>query len=349
MSAFATNLPAFETFLRKAKDNPSLEMAPGRSMSNMRFIPRNFLNEERLDPLRIATYAATITTSGPVSFREWSERHNLYLLKHVFCTPRSGHDFRFIPRNDPTVCPETFIAPLATAALETTDFDTFLVRVVPVSDLEFLSGEREEHIFNMGEQVLADGSHRSLAWYELSRILTKAYTSRECKHRPTFAAFYEDFLTDLRDPVNADWPNRLRDRLGLYHINQWLPGGLPRRVFLFRYRVKEIPRHPGEADRRPIAVPVVLDGRLFEAFCPAPQELDRGRMLNLEDGAADEPAREVLHLFMPLEVEHLFRLGFVTKPVPENLAIARRDHLVWLELLSGRTGYGSGTDADILT
>jgi hypothetical protein len=348
MSVFASDLPEFDAFLSKAKDDKTLAMASGRGLPNTRFIPRNFLNEERLDSARIRSYSDALTTSGPMSFSEWSTRHNRYLLKNIFCSPGAGHDFRFVSRDDPKVCPETFRARLATTSLNKTDFDTFLIRIVPVADIEFLSGERGKDIFSLGEKWAADPTAGNPAAAELSRIFANAYISRHCKHRPAFAAFYEDFLDELRDPANTDWPNRLRDRLGLYHLNQWLAGGLPLPVFLFRYRVKEIPRHPGEADRRPIAIPVVIDSKLFEAFCPAPLELDRGRMLNLEHGADKEPARELLHLFMRMQVEHLFRVGYVTKPVPEDLSSARRDHLLWLELLSGRDGYGSATDADLL-
>lgn len=347
MSAFATAAPAFEKFLASVKDDPALAPGSGGSLENTRFIPRNFLNEERLDPSRVATYAAELPSGGPGTFGEWITAHNNYLGRHVFLKPPALHDYRSVARNNPAVCPETFSAPLALVSFQGTDLDTNFIRLVSVADIAWLSKESEDYIYSLGEEVIADSRENNPARQALSRILEEAYTGPDCQHRPVFAAFYEDFLDELRDPANTEWPNRLRDRLGLYHINQWQPGGLPRRVFLFRYAVRDIPRHPREADRRPIALPVVIDHRFSEAFCPAPRELDRGRMLNLEDGAVEEPAREALHLFMPLQVEHLFRVGEVTTPVPANLALARRDHLVWLQLLANRNDYATDTDADL--
>lgn len=340
MSAFSTAAPEFDKFLASVKDDPALAPGSGGSLENTRFIPRNFLLEERLDPSRALTYAAVLPLGGLGNFAEWTTAHNNYLDKHVFIKPPALHDYHSVARNNPAVCPETFRAPLALVTFQGTDFDTNLIRLVSVADIAWLSNESEDYVFSLGEEVIADSRENNPARRELSRILEEAYTGPTCQHRPVFAAFYEDFLEALRDPANTSWPNELRDRLGLYHINQWQPGGLPRRVFLFRYAVRDIPRHPGEADRRPIALPVVIDHRFSEAFCPAPRELNRGRMVNLEDRALEEPAREALHLFMPMQVQHVFRVGQVTSPVPEDLATARRDHLLWLQLLADRDDYG---------
>ena len=52
---------------------------------------------------------------------------------------------------------------------------------------------------------------------------------------------------------------------------------------------------------------------------------------------------------MPLEPKHLFRVGTVTKPVPDYLGPARRDHLLWLRLLSGREDYAAATDSGLFS
>lgn len=345
MSVFETTAPQFETFLKSVKDHPALALGRGGTAQNTRFIPRNFLLEEHLDPSRVASYATQLPPAGPRDFTEWDSAHKGYLLRHVFRAPPAVHDYRFVPRDNPAVCPETFRAPLVLVTLQRTDLDTAFIRLVSVADIAWFSREKEDRIFSLGEQAMADLREDNPARQELSRIFGEACSG--CQHRPVFAAFYEDFLDELRDPANIAWPNQLRDRLGLYQINQWRQGGLPRRVFLFLYAAKDIPRHPGEADRRPIAIPVVIDQELFEAFCSAPRELAQGRLLNLEDNAVKEPAREVLHLFMPLQIEHIFRVGQVTTPVPEDLAVARRNHLLWLQLLAARSDYASDTDADL--
>ena len=338
----------FEVFLKNAKDDTLLGAGRGGTAKNTCFIPRNFLIEERLEASRADSYADYLPSTGPGNFAEWNTAHNAYVSRNVFLSPPATHDYRVVERDDHDVCPETFRAPLALSAFQETDFDTKLIRMIPSTDIARLSRHSEDHIFSLGEQTLADPRHDSPAWRELSLILEEVFTGPLCQHRPVFAAFYEDFLNELREPSNPVWANRVRDRLGLYHINQWLPGGLPRRVFLFRYSVKDIPRHRGTAEQRPIALPVVIDQRLSEAFCPAPRELERGRCLNLEDGAHDTPAREVLHLFMPMQVEHLFRIGQVTTPVPEYLGPARGDHLLWLRLEADRDDYASETDRDLV-
>lgn len=209
-----------------------------------------------------------------------------------------------------------------------------------------LSGYNEDKIFALGEQIVLDTARYTTATDDLAIILEEAFLGPRCDHRPIFAAFYEDFLNELRDPADTNWPNKLRDRLGLYHINQWL-SPFPRRVFLFRYPVREIPRRQGGAADRPIALPTVLDHRFAEAFCPAPFELRQGQLVNLEANSKAQPAREVLHLFMPLEPKHLFHVGTVTSPVPDYLGPARHDHLIWLRLLCGREDYALSTDADL--
>lgn len=346
MPAFATVALGFESFLATAKDAAAL--APGRAGDprNTRFIPRNFLIDERIDSARAAQYASALPPGGPALFDEWNAAHNAYVEGHIFVKPPGSHDYHAVATDDPGVCADTFRSPLALTAFQGTDLDTDFIRMVAVSDIASLSGHDEDRIFALGEQIVRDPVRHITATDDLAIILEEAFLGPRCDHRPIFAAFYEDFLNELRDPADTNWPNKLRDRLGLYHINQWA-SPFPRRVFLFRYSVREIPRRQGDADRRPIALPAVLDHRLAEAFCPAPRELRQGQLVNLEANSKAEPAREVLHLFMPLEPKHLFRVGTVTSPVPDYLGPARRDHLIWLRLLSYRDDYAVATDADL--
>lgn len=118
-------------------------------------------------------------------------------------------------------------------------------------------------------------------------------------------------------------------------------------MFLFRYPVRVLPHRPGQAATRPIAVPVVIDHRLSEAFCPAPGGLDRGRVVNLDVAMNEEPAREVLHGLVVMEADHLFQVGSVTTPVPDDLAPPRRDHLLWVRIVAGRDDYAGATDGDL--
>jgi hypothetical protein len=346
MGVLATSAPEFESFLTRIKDDRGLGPVAGAAPQNARFIPRNFLLEERLEPDRVSSYGSFLPPGGPPGFHEWYTAHNQYLTERVFVRPAALHDYRLVDPSDPATCPETFRPGRALIPFSGTDLDVHLIRMVQVSDIAYLSGEDENKIFSWGQEIVAGDASSSPLPDQLQSTLEIAYS--RCDHRPLFAAFYEDFMDELREPADPSWPDRLRDRLGLYHFSQYQPRGLPRRVFLFRYPVRDLPRYRGERDHRPLAVPVVLDSKFSLAFCPAPRELDRGRVVNLRAGASDEPAREVMHLFMPMRVEHLFRAGEVTTPVPDFLAAARKDHLIWLQLLSDKGDYGYGTDADLL-
>src|SRR5947209_6688524 len=136
MSAWTT-VPRFADFLAKAKDDHALNSRGSGAPQNAHFIPRNFLLEERLDASRVASYAAELS-AGPASFAEWDEAHKRYLERHVFVRPPAIHDYRRIERANPRVCPETFRAALALLAFQGTDFDTYLIRLVPVADLAWL-------------------------------------------------------------------------------------------------------------------------------------------------------------------------------------------------------------------
>lgn len=346
MSAFSA-APQFEAFLKNAANAPALAPTAGEDPANTRFIPRNFLIDERIDPARAANYAGSLPAAGPVSFADWTAAHSQYIDERVFIKLPAGHDHQSIATDDPSVCPETFRAPLALRAFGDTDLDVHFIRMEAVDNLAWRSGKTENEIFALGEQVVADPRPSNPAHDALAMILEEAFQGPNCDHRPVFAAFYEDFQEELRDPAALDWPNQLRDRLGLYHISQWY-APFPRRVFLFRYAVRDIPRRKGDPGHRPIALPGVLDHRMAAAFCPAPRELSEGQLVNLQAGAPKEPCREVLHLSMPQQAQHLFRVGAVTTPVPSCLGPARRDHLVWLRLLSQREDYAAATDADLL-
>jgi hypothetical protein len=166
-----------------------------------------------------------------------------------------------------------------------------------------------------------------------------------CDLRPAFVTFHaehEDLLGKTPAEDVPGWANILRDRLGLYHVRS---SGEPEPILVFRYRVGDVPELRGIGERRPLAVPTVLDGSLSEAFCPAPAAESSGRVLDLS--AADrEPASEVLHPYRHLEAREIFRVGEVTEGVPEDLAKARRAHL--LRLRESYPEYASPVDADLL-
>jgi len=354
MSAFETNAPLFEKFLKSIKDLPA---DGGGSQRNAHFIARNFLLEEHLDPLRVASYVAQLAGRAPRDLDEWRAMHDRpagYLGKHVFLRPEGVHDHRYVNPTDPAVCPETFRAPLALIGSEI-DLDTPLIRLVAVDYIatsaiatsgSIMSARRRtKEVFDLGKRVVADPSDVA-AQSELQSIFDDSFTDAD--YRPVFAAFRQDVSEELQDVKDPLWANKLRNQLGLFHIRQLHPPGLPRSVFLFAYNMRDVPQVKGEADRRPLAVPAVLDQRLCEAFCPAPLGKQSGWIMNLIPGGNSDPVREVLHPRMPLQVKHLIRVGEVTEPVSEDLSRARGDHLFLLRILTERDDYGADTDSDLL-
>src|SRR5205807_2051892 len=122
VSIFSTAAPQFHALLTGLKDN--------RALGNARFIARNFLLEERIDPLRLDSYVNDLRKNWPTNFGEWNRQHHGY-LKKVFVTPAATHDYHSVPKSDPDTCPETFRGELALLTFQATDLDTELIRLVP--------------------------------------------------------------------------------------------------------------------------------------------------------------------------------------------------------------------------
>lgn len=345
VGALDTALPHLVAFLRTAKDRRDLASNPLGESANARFIPRNFLLDERMDPERLPGYAGALGPRAVWSLPDWDAAHKHYLDQFVFVKPLAGDDLGSLRLDNPRTCPETFRSAPALATFQSTDRQTHLLRLVPVRDLAHLANADPAAVWTLAQAWVGQPDDSNPLREPLARVLDEAATGPRCDHRPVFAAFYEDLAADLHE---TDWADRMRDRLGLYHVSQMYPRGLPARVLLFRYPVEDLPRRRGERDTRLIAVPSVLDHGLSVAFCPAPRELTRGRVVDLRAGGHAEPVREVLHPFIPFEVRHLVDVGEVTRAVPEILDNARRDHLVWLQLLAGRDDYASETDGDLL-
>ncbi|MFY9821583.1 MAG: hypothetical protein WAM82_09375 [Thermoanaerobaculia bacterium] len=202
----------------------------------------------------------------------------------------------------------------------------------------------ESDLVARATEVLASGDRGSAAWQDLAAYL--GFWSSRLDLRPTYATFWED-QRDLFEKHRPDWADALRDRLGLLHLNPGLRGEIP--ILVFRYPVREVPKHVQVRDGRPLAAPTVLDGELCEAFCPAPKGEIFGRVVDLS-APFNEPSREVVHPFFPYRVEHLFRVGTVRRAVPTSLREARKTHLLAVQTLCSRADYAMGTDGgDLLT
>jgi len=155
--------------------------------------------------------------------------------------------------------------------------------------------------------------------------------------RPAFATLKSAVVDDLDQP---NWPERLRDRLGLAHYKATFG---PEPVALMEYRVEEVveaARRAGSACA--MTAPTVLDSGPWPHFFPAPTELDCGRTMAMFEIDSDENlVIELLHMRLTYQREHIVKLGEIRSPArPVALARLRNHHLTALRLASGRYDYG---------
>lgn len=190
---------------------------------------------------------------------------------------------------------------------------------------------------------------------ELERAVTNrddAILTRVCDawnkkrdRRPAFATT-EIAVGDLLEGIEADWPHALRDNLGLGSFSP-VPGSPPVPVLLLRYTVGEV-MHDRQAGANGFAIPTVIDGRLNPFFFPTPKpkpgseaaQYEVGRSVNMAQVAIQSDYKmglELVHSFVTYRPEHIWRMGYISRPLTGDLSALRSFHLDWLRL---------GTDRD---
>ena len=157
-------------------------------------------------------------------------------------------------------------------------------------------------------------------------------------NRPTFAAFKDQLLSEIGD---AEWSDKLRDRLGLAHYG--VAGG-PLVVALVEYTVEEV---MAEAERSPdiafsFCVPTFLDLKPSSQFFPTPKELPAGSPMALFEIWSDEELiAEVLHSRLTYRPHHIVKLGEITTDGPTVVfRTLRNNHLTSLQVAAVREDFG---------
>jgi len=290
----------------------SLSQAPG---IEMRCIAENFLLEERLPVEREDSYEEHL--EYPLDEESWNSVHEEYVDAKIYV--RSGSPETFSPINRPNL-------------ILTVDPDQFLVRVENIRDVEFYNGKTPLDIIKYCHDFLKDPENTEKREI-IKDFLKKWHESRDL--RPVFAGFWgeiEDIFSkaNKNNPGHEEWPNRLRDRLGLGHLT---PGnGAPIPILVFRCRVKDvIPIDSGETKN--VAIPTVLDGFLTPYFCPTPKKgWNQGQALDLSCGDEKNYSIncEILHHAVEYKPEFLFNAGWITKSPGKPLEEARKIHLDFL-------------------
>jgi hypothetical protein len=155
--------------------------------------------------------------------------------------------------------------------------------------------------------------------------------------RPMFAAFYDEVQTEAD---HADWQHQLRDRLGLGHYGSDRGVSLP--VALMGYSLDVVVSASSKIPT-PFALPTVLDGGMHEFYFPVPKLHPYGATLHLAPNQADSLTAEILHYRIDYQVEHLWKIGWITRPhnvENDDLRSARDLHLLALQEATNRADFG---------
>lgn len=176
------------------------------------------------------------------------------------------------------------------------------------------------------------------------------WNAQRTQARPLFATFLNDFGGNLGELVKKDWPQLLRDRLGLIHWPS--TAGKPLPVALICYTVDEA-RQARQAARKKGAVaslarPTVLDTEMSAAFIPAPLTAGKGCYGHTLDLACSViPADftpELLTYPIDYQARHIKALGFISRAheLQDDAAMlaARNRHIQGLQALPACAGFG---------
>ena len=302
------------------------------------FVARNFLLEERSMAERWRSYDKFDGRTGHAGYAPWARAHEAYLRETVFRPPHSGTLPGVIDDSDFDRCPESF---RESPVFFPYDRDLDLIRVEEVRSLARFVRRSDAEVSVVAQEWIRNPAADS-PWHDLL-----AERNRQTQIRPTFAALYED----VEDILNSgtDWESRLRDALGLLHLDPAERGGGPIPILVFRYPINAVPKLRSlTVDRRPICAPTVLDMTFSPAFCPAPSGTDTGFVIDLT-GDTPGTRREVIHPTAPWKASHLWRTGSISRAVARaNIPTARALHIDAIRTASLRPDFADKTDKDLL-
>lgn len=156
--------------------------------------------------------------------------------------------------------------------------------------------------------------------------------------RPSFAAFKSELESDLQE---ADWLQRIIDRLGLYHHYPYNPQK-PYRFALMEYTAAEVIKQANSTGIvRCFALATVLECQDNPAFFPVPRGTSHGFTVDLRERMPQRPSvREILHIRFDYSWRHVKKLGeWGGADLPE-IESARSRHLDMLRAKTDRANFG---------
>jgi len=294
-----------ETRLFLDKQSRSTEAIQAAIADNCRF-------DERIARMRWSKFEDNLPKNP--DWTDWGEAYYLNYQNRIT-----------VPR---TSIPDSFLEINKTAWLQGIATNRSVVRLEHITDL--LS--RENLSFDELQNML-DSKGNAYNEAKLKTIIENWNLERD--NRPMFAAFYDEVKEEAD---HADWQHRLRDRLGLGHYGSHKPVTIP--VALMCYSMTEVKQ--GKIPSA-FALPTVLDGGMHEFFFPVPKSYPYGATLHLEPNQANILTAEILHYRIDYKLNHLRKIGLITRPhnvKNEDLREARDLHLLALQEETVRKDFG---------
>lgn len=280
-------------------------------------IADNHLFEERVSASRRVGYEALV--GAPVDKAEWASLHDKkYLSAHVKTPGEHDVPTTFLASNDSALCPaiegnqdivrvESLVYALDQSSVPTS-----------VEALQAFMKQRDTGKSDALELFMQDWNRARLNW-------------------PMFGTFYDIVRHEVE---SDDWPHLLRDRLGLGYEGS---DAAPIPVALMRYKAKLVLDKAKKDDRvaAGFALPTALDGDLNPFYFPAPAGHPYGATLNLSASGENRLAAEILNLRIDYRPEHIWKVGYIRRPIAFGSLRKRRDqHLQLLRNETGKADFG---------
>ena len=206
--SMSTYIPGpWDTFLRALSVDPEWSRA---------FVARNFRLEERSMPERWKSYDTFDGRTSHADYAAWARAHQPYLNEYVFRPIYGATLAATIDDADEDQCPESF---RQDPSFFPYDRDLDLIRVEEVGSFARAVRRNAADVNQAANDWILNGAPDA-EWHDLL-----AERNRKVQIRPTFAALFEDVEDTLES--GPGWENRLRDALGLLHLDPGGRGGAP--------------------------------------------------------------------------------------------------------------------------
>lgn len=314
-----SRIPTLDAYITTALVRAGLSVQERAVIDNLRI-------EERISNVRLNRYSAVFVSELVASMNDLRRLQGNYAIQYLEIDPSEAE------------IPDTFAPDNAANAWHHIDDRLYLLRM---EDVGFALRGSKMDVAELEHAVKARDNA------VLKRFCDSWNDRRD--RRPAFATT-EIAVEDLLKDAGNEWPNTLRDFLGLGSYNP-TPHVAPIPVLLMRYTVAEAMADKSSGTPG-FAIPTVIDGRLNPFFFPTPHPVpdsdaakyEVGRAVNLRPVTTQSEYRmgmELVHSRIAYKPEHIWRLGQVSRPLTGDLAILRGLHLAWLQLEADRNDFGA--------